>query len=152
VTRRSERRPKPWRQGKTFAVGKLNRHIAAWAAYLGLADWDIAFSTTRVDKGCRSNVDIDMLQRRAAIRINSKTPVSGFDRQIVHELLHVLFAGMEDAFNVSASQQKLPARRILARYWKRQDEWVVERLTDILSGVPRIEWGAPQVWREAFGE
>ncbi len=143
-------RPKPWRhRKKAISINKINRQIEAWAAYLSLADWNIAFSPVAVDENCRSNVEIDMLHRKAAIRISGKTPHRHFDRQIVHELLHVLFAGMNDAF-ILANQGSNSRSKLLVRVWKRSDEWVIERLTDIIVGSPRVEWGTEPIWREAF--
>lgn len=148
---RATERPAPWSHRKrSISVAKINSQIEAWAAYLGLADWNIAFSSERVDKGCRSNVDIDALTRTAAIRVHAKTPVNQWDRQLVHELLHVLLAGLEDSFNIAVSGNSRKTDRVFRRMWARGQEYAIERLVDIIVGVPREEWESSAVWRTAF--
>lgn len=144
-------RPAPWtHKKKAISVDKINRQIEAWAAYIGLADWNIAFSPERVDKDCRSNVDIAVPTRTAAIRIRSSTPTGQWDRQITHELIHVLLAVLEDPFNQAVAELHAKARTPYARMWNRGEEWVIERLVDIIVGVPRAEYDSGRIWRTAF--
>lgn len=117
-----------------FDMDRMNGHIAAWAAYLGLAGWEVRFSPLAPDPDSRASMDADTHHNRAVIRIDSDAPASQIDRLIVHELLHVAMAHMEDQFVRSLSEHGESAQAFLRGNWTRAEEVWIERLTSILTG------------------
>jgi len=151
--------PKRWtfdRDGG-FDLERMNVHIEEWAIYLGLAGWEIRFSTLPPsDDDDRGSTDIDCVHRRAVIRLDSNIPASQVDRVLVHELIHVLLADVTDTFNRTAAELAPETAKFLRGDLHRAEEWAIERLADIITGTKVEQWelvGRPdnnQPWISAF--
>lgn len=129
----------------------VQQAIALWQPRLRLADWRIAASIEEPDEGQRSTVNIDVLVRSAVIRLRSDTPASQVERQVVHELLHVLLSGAEDAFRAAKEHTPKAWDDAGDRLWSRGEEFAIEALTDVLTGSRRADWGpAGSPWNRAF--
>ena len=126
--------------------------VLSWQEKLRLRDWDIRVSDLEPPEfETRSCADIDSNQRRAVLRFRSTTPEGQLGRQIVHELLHVLFVGMERAFKDAQEFTPKAADGPLESAWRQGEEFAIERLVDLLTGDPRAEWyGTDEVWQRAF--
>lgn len=130
---------------------RVQAQITAWQSELGIADWVVRYSPLEPQQGDRSTVDMDVRIRSAAVRLRHDTPASQVDRQIVHELLHVLLSGLEDVLE-AAQVHTPPAFDLVARrMWDRAMEFAIERLVSLIVGEPRGEWDpASAEWQAAF--
>lgn len=144
-------RPEPF-VGDVQDLAAVNAQIGLWQAALRLSDWHIAATNVEPDPDSRSNVEIDVNVRLAALRLRASTPMAQVDRQIVHELLHVLLAGMEDAFRAAKEYTPRAWDDAGNRMWHRAEESAIEALVDVLVGVPRGHWGPDEgkTWKAAF--
>jgi len=130
--------------------------IAGWRERLGLGSWDIRYSALAPqDQDERASADIHTIPRRAVIRIDHGCPHECLEREVVHELLHVLMADMEDTAERARSGLGEEARAYLAGQWERSQEWAIERLADALTGTVYVEWplaARAQPGNEAFAD
>ena len=125
--------------------------IAKWQKALRLADWRIVLSGLEADPDDRSTVNMDVLTKSAVIRLRSDTPASQVERQIVHELLHIVLVGMEDAYRGAKEYTPKGWDAAGDRIWSRGSESAIEALTDALTGTIRAEWGpSGSPWTDAF--
>lgn len=143
-------RPAPWSQTNVTKKA-MDAHLRKWADYLGLGSWHVAYAPEDPDED-KHAADSHSFPptEMAAIRL-SPCPVSQVDRLVVHELLHVLNARLEDTFEKAVSDRGSEAKALLEGLWKSEMERVIEKLVDCLTEVPRE--GLPQegaVWRSAF--
>jgi hypothetical protein len=125
--------------------------LAKWQSRLRLADWRIAFSDLAPQVDDRSTVDMDVRIRSAVIRLRADTPATQLERQVVHELLHVLMSGMEDTYRAAKQHTSKDWDEVADRSWDRGAEFAIEALVDALTGSRRGNWGLPeQHWNDAF--
>jgi hypothetical protein len=74
----------------------------------------------------------------------------------VHELLHVLLAGLEDQFQRSTAELSHEAAAYLRGNWTRAEEWAIERLATTLLGRGFVPWrptrsrGDGEPWLSGF--
>jgi hypothetical protein len=127
--------------------------LAKWQPRLRLADWRLAFSDLEPDEDSRSNIDLDVRIRSGVIRLRSDMPPSQIERQVVHELLHVLMSGMEDTYRSCKEFTPKAWDSAGDTMWNRAEEFAIEALVDELTEVPRTDWGpAGDIWNGAFPE
>lgn len=125
--------------------------LERWQRRLRLSDWHIAVSSEEPGEEDRSTIDMDARIRHAVIRFRSDTPASQVERQLVHELLHALLTGMEDAYNAARTYAPASHDEAARRLWDRGCEFAIEALCDALTGTKRADWGpAGSPWNEAF--
>lgn len=118
-----------------------------WQTRLRLLDWHIALSSQAPDDSDeRSAVDMDANVRRAVIRFDPVLPDDQWERQLLHELLHVRLVMLEDAFSQVAGDDKT-ARE----WWQRGEESAIEAIVDafLLPGAPRRDYRGDAVWVES---
>lgn len=129
----------------------IQQAIALWQPRLRLADWRIAASLEEPEPNDRSTADIDVNVRSAVIRLRRDTPPGQVERQVVHELLHVLLSGMEDAWRAAKEHTPKAWDDAGDRLWARGAEFAIEALTDALTGSRRADWGpSGSPWNNAF--
>lgn len=117
--------------------------VRRWQVALLLSDWRIGLSSTPPDGDDeRSSVDIDRNLHRAVIRFDPTVPEDQVERQVVHELLHVRLAEIEDAF-----RQVVGDDSTAATWWHRSLERTIERLVDaLLPDCPRYDYRGGVAW------
>lgn len=117
--------------------------VQRWLVTLRLTEWHIGLSDIPCDSDDeRSSVDIDRNLHRAVIRFDPTLPEDQIERQILHELLHVRLAELEDAFRQVASEDET-ART----WWHRSEERAIEALTDaLLPDHPRRDYRGGPAW------
>ncbi|HET8784074.1 MAG TPA: hypothetical protein VFM38_00445 [Candidatus Limnocylindrales bacterium] len=134
-------------------------YIVGWVPRLGLGSWDVRYSPLQPDRDDeRASVEVDCIRRRPAIRIDAACPDTQLEREVIHELLHVLMAECEDTFDRALGDLGSEARAFLRGQWERAQEFAIERLTDaLLGGSTFADWPlaarVPQenaVWSSAF--
>jgi len=125
--------------------------LKKWQSRLRLADWQIAVSNLEPDPDDRSTVNMDVRVRSAVIRLRSDTPPSQVERQVLHELLHILLSGMEDAYRAAKDYTPKAWDDPGDIVWSRGAEFAIEALTDALTGTERCEWGpVGDPWKDAY--
>lgn len=126
--------------------------IDKWMPALRLGSWRVVHSSLEPDDADqRSCVNIDVLIRSAVIRLRSDTPSSQVERQVVHELLHVLLSGLEDTYRAAKEHTPKAWDDAGDRMWGRAEEAAIEALTDALTGSARADWGpSGEPWNSAF--
>lgn len=117
-----------------------------WQVRLRLTEWHIGVSDVAPDGDDeRSSVDIDRNLHRAVLRFDPTLPLDQRDRQIVHELLHVRMAELEDCF-----RQVVGDDETAATWWHRCEERMIEALTDALvPAQPRRDYRGGPAWVSA---
>jgi hypothetical protein len=133
---------------------QVAKRIAFWSKKLGTDGWQVRYSLIPADEEHRASTTPDGDRRRAVIQISADCPDSQVDREIVHELLHVLLYEANDLFERSVGDHQPEAREFLRGQWRRSVEWPIERLVDALTGIPfgqfGIEHNHEDVWASAF--
>lgn len=83
--------------------------------------------------------------------MRADTPEGQIERQVVHELLHVVLSGMEDAFRAAKEHTPKAWDDAGDRLWSRGEEAAIEALVDALTGTKRANWEPNgNVWNKAF--
>lgn len=122
-----------------------------WQGRLRLSDWRLAVGDGEPGVDDRSCVDIDVLVQSAVVRLRSDTPPDQVERQLVHELLHVRLAALEDVHNLALEHTPPAFDKVADRAWDRACEPAIEALCDALTGTTRADWGpSGSPWNEAF--
>jgi hypothetical protein len=130
---------------------KREKALRKWQPRLRLADWRIGFAGPPPGDDDRSTVDVDVKVRSAVIRLRDDTPPSQVERQVVHELLHVVVSGMEDTYIGAKAYTPKAWDEQGDRSWDRACEFAIESLTDALTGSRRADWGpSEEPWKTAF--
>lgn len=125
--------------------------LAKWQPRLRLADWRIALSSEEPETDDRSTVNMDVRIRSAVIRLRSDTPDSQIERQVVHELLHIVLSGMEDTYRGAKAYTPKSWDDAGDTSWDRGAEFAIEALTDALTDTRRADWGpSGSPWNGAF--
>jgi hypothetical protein len=114
-----------------------------WQVKLRLTEWHVGVSDVAPDEDDqRSSVDIDRNLHRAVIRFDPTLPLDQRHRQIVHELLHVRLAELEDVF-----RQVVDDDETARTWWHRSEERIIEALTDALvPDQPRRDYRGGPAW------
>lgn len=113
--------------GELTDVDAVNAHIDAWQEIVGPAGWEIRYSPLAPDDGEeRASTNLNAIQRRGVIRIRAEAPASQVDRLIVH------------------------AAAYLRGQWTRSQEWLIERLTSLVTGSTKQYWHDDAAWTSAF--
>ena len=123
-----------------------------WLPRLRLHGWRVAHSPLPPSgEDERSSVDIDVNIRSAVVRLRADTPDSQVERQVVHELVHVVLSGMEDTYRAAKEHTPKAWDDAGDRMWGRAEEAAIEALTDALTGSRRADWGpSGEPWNSAF--
>lgn len=125
--------------------------IDEWVPRLRLGDWSVRYSPLEPEPTHRSSVDMFQTIRYAAIRLRSDTPPSQVVRQVVHELLHIRFVGMEEAYNLAKGHTPKAFDDSADVLWANGCEAAIEALSDIILGTGRGDWGpSGEIWSSAF--
>lgn len=125
--------------------------LSSWQGRLRLSDWRLAVGDEEPEPNDRSTVDMDVLSRSAVIRLRSDTPASQVERQLVHELLHVRLAEIEDVHDLALEHAAPAFTQVALRAWDRACEPAIEAITDALTSTTRADWGpSGSPWNEAF--
>lgn len=113
-----------------------------WRPRLGLADWWVSVSSLAPgEDDSRSEVDIDRNLHRAVLRFDGDLPEDQLERQVVHELLHIRLAELEDCFRQVEGDD-----HTARKWWDRSQERTVEALASALVQTPRREYRGDRVW------
>ena len=117
--------------------------VQVWRDRLRLGEWHIGLSDVAPDEDDdRSSVDIDRNLHRAVIRFDPVLPEKQNERQVLHELLHVRLAELEDAF-----RQVVGDDETARTWWHRSEERAIEALVDaLLPDQPRIDYRGGPAW------
>lgn len=127
-------------------TGEFQAFVATWQPRLRLPDWHIAVSPIAPDEDDeRSSVEMDRNLHRAVVRFDPTLPEDQYERQVVHELLHVRLSELEDAF-----RQVVGDNEVAKTWWSRSCERTVEALTDaLLPDSPRRDYRGGPAWVSA---
>lgn len=117
--------------------------VRKWQRALRLSEWWVGISDVPCDDmDMRSMVDIDRNLHRAVIRFDATLPNDQMERQIVHELLHVRLAELEDVF-----RQVVGEDGTADTWWHRAEERTIEALTDhLVPHQPRRDYAGGPAW------
>jgi len=99
--------------------------IKYWQEKLRLMDWELGISTLPPSRGHDMEISMTPTRKCAAIRISSKCwhyPEDRFNYLIIHELLHIVFEPIEDAYQGKAG----------VYYHQRQVEVAIDHLAKVL--------------------
>lgn len=140
---------------KPRSVAKMNARIRVWQEALGLGGWQIAYSPVEPDPDARASSQVSVTTRMACVQVQPDAPESQLDREIVHELSHVLLAELAALFEKGIESRGSEARDILEGQWSTGCEQVIERLVDVVTAIPRGEWVHEDghnhgIWATAF--
>lgn len=135
-------------------TARMNARIRVWQEALGLGNWRIGFSPTPPDPDAKASSQISVPTKAAAIQVQPECPEGLVDREIVHELLHVLLAEQADLFAKGIETRGKEAIEVLEHQYGQHQEWIIERLVDAITGIPHGEWAGEthehHIWSEAF--
>jgi uncharacterized protein YaeQ len=122
--------------------------IGHWVDRLRLSEWTVLVSDSAPDEDdMRSMVDIDRNLHRAVIRFDPTLPATQRERQILHELIHVRLAELEDVFRLVVDDDET-ART----WWHRSEERTIEAIIDaFLPDSPRVDYRGGVGWVSAHG-
>lgn len=133
-------------RGSVGRTGQAAALVARWQARLGLSHWRLLVSDRPPDEDdSRSEVDIDRNVLQALLRFDPVLPDDQLERQVVHELVHVRLAELDDVFRQVSVPDSVPRT-----WWGRAEEATVEALVvALLPGMSRREyrgtWAGPGV-------
>ncbi len=108
---------------------------------LSLSDWDIRFDPTPPSEGTRAEVDGWAMKRMAAIRIVPDAPIEALPRLVVHELLHLWLAQLEDLAAPLMAFTPPGADDTFRQAWDRMEHQLIHVLEGALTGDAHLEWG-----------
>jgi len=121
--------------------------VARWKTALGLSGWDIRYDPAWTSgPDLLGNISIEYESEVAAIRIHPDTPPVAVERIVLHEMLHILFTDVQDAweeaFNLVGAKPRGKAAKGLMSWLATQQyqrtELSINRLVAALLGVPVV--------------
>jgi hypothetical protein len=126
--------------------------IVKWQERLRLRDWDIRFVDGPTDDNCVANNDSWGLKQVSVIRMREGLTPEAEEREIVHELLHVVLRYIKCGWESEAKKwMPPPVYGQVREAAEDEEEIAIEKLVTALTGMPYIAPpGCNDIYASAF--
>ena len=99
-----------------FPAKEINAAIERWKERLGLQDWEVGWNigneySWAVQNECRASINYALIGRSATITF-SPFSWKSWRRSLLHEMLHLVFADLEDMAKAEKKNEKLASMNV----------------------------------------